>query len=38
MKLAIQNDVTVSNDDVRQLDRAYVFPFVVGTGQHHTRW
>jgi taurine--2-oxoglutarate transaminase len=25
MKLAIQNDVTVSNDDVRQLDRAYVF-------------
>ena len=25
MKLAIQNVVTVSNDDVRQLDRAYVF-------------
>ena len=25
MKLAIQNDVAVSNDEVRQLDRAYVF-------------
>jgi taurine--2-oxoglutarate transaminase len=25
MKLAIQNEVAVSNDEVRQLDRAYVF-------------
>ncbi|WP_227633482.1 hypothetical protein, partial [Klebsiella pneumoniae] len=25
MKLAIHNEVAVSNDEVRQLDRAYVF-------------
>jgi hypothetical protein len=25
MKLALQNDVAISNDEVRQLDRAYVF-------------
>lgn len=25
MKLALQNEVAVSNDEVRQLDRAYVF-------------
>ena len=25
MKLALQNEVAISNDEVRQLDRAYVF-------------
>ncbi len=41
MKLALQSEMAITNDDVRQLDRSYVFPFMVDAGQPQSdgdRW